>query len=303
MKQDKKRMLFIYNPKAGKGTIKVHLSDIIDLFTQKGYLVTIHATQSSYDAVQTVRDREPGYDLVVCSGGDGTLDEVVTGMVQGEEILPIGYIPAGSTNDFAKSLNIPSDMLAAAKAIPEGNVFQCDVGRFEDDAFVYIAAFGMFTEVSYTTDQQRKNTLGHMAYILEGAKSLSAVKPYHLTIESDAGVTEGDFIYGMVTNSISVGGFKNLTGKDVKLDDGKFELTLVKLPKSLAELNSIISFFVTQKIESENIVQLKTSYVKVKSEDDMKWTLDGEYGGSHKNVLIKNEQKAISMICDIEAEP
>lgn len=298
MKQDKKKMLFIYNPKAGKGKIKVYLSDIIDLFTKNDYIVTVHATQNSYDAVQAVRDREPGYDLVVCSGGDGTLDEVVTGMVQGGEQLPIGYIPAGSTNDFAKSLNIPSDMLAAAKLITEGNVFQCDVGRFDEDAFVYIAAFGMFTEVAYTTDQQMKNTLGHMAYILEGAKSLSAVKPYHLAIVSDDGFVEGDFIYGMITNSVSVGGFKNLTGKDVKLDDGKFELTLVKLPKNIAELNSILSFFVTQKIDSENIVQLKTSFVKVKSEEEIRWTLDGEYGGSHKEVFIKNEQKAITVICN-----
>lgn len=297
MGQDKKKMLFIYNPRAGKGKIKVYLSDIIDLFTKKDYLVTVHATQSSYDAVHTVRDREPGYDLVVCSGGDGTLDEVVTGMVQGEEQLPIGYIPAGSTNDFAKSLNIPSDMLEAAKMITEETIFPCDVGRFDEDAFVYIAAFGMFTEVSYTTDQQIKNTLGHMAYILEGAKSLSAVKPYHLMIETDEGMIEGDFIYGMITNSISVGGFKNLTGKDVKLDDGKFELTLVKLPKNLAELNGILSFFVTQKIDSENIVQLKTTFVSVISDEDIKWTLDGEYGGSHRKVLIRNEQKAISMIC------
>lgn len=293
-----KKILFVYNPKAGKGKIKTHLPEILNIFTQAGGSVTVHPTQERYDAMEVVKKREKGiFDCVVCSGGDGTLDEVVTGMVECEEKIPIGYIPAGSTNDFAKSLEIPNNMLEAAHGIVEGNEFSCDVGRFNEDAFVYIAAFGLFTEVSYETDQQMKNVLGHMAYILEGAKSLSSIKPYQMKVESEEGVFEGEFIYGMITNSISVGGFKNITGKDVELDDGKFEVTLVRCPKSLGDLNNLATALLTQKMDSKELLHFKTSYLKIKSDEEISWTLDGEYGGTYKAVSIENEKRAISMIC------
>ena len=299
MKSKQKKILFVYNPKAGKAKIKTHLSDIIEVFNQARYEIIIYATQKQYDAKEIVTNIEKDtFYYIVCSGGDGTLDEVVTGMLEGKVNLPIGYIPAGSTNDFAKRLEISSNMVDAAREIIKENIFKCDVGKFNEDAFVYIAAFGLFTEVSYNTDQQLKNSLGHMAYILEGIKSLSSIKSYQLQIQSDELCESGEFIYGMISNSVSVGGFKNLTGKDVELNDGMFEVTLVKRPQNILELNEIATAFMTQKLESKHIVRFKTSSLNIKSEEEVQWTLDGEYGGEHKHVCITNLPQAIGVLCN-----
>lgn len=296
-----KRMLFVYNPKAGKAKIRNKLSDIIDVFARSGYSIVVHPTQGQGDAREVVKNREKGaYDLIVCSGGDGTLDEVVAGMMQTQEHLPVGYIPAGSTNDFAKSLGISSYMVAAAETIVKGRVFSCDIGRFNEGLFVYVAAFGMFTEVSYATDQQMKNMLGHMAYLLEGVKSLSTIKSYVMRIESEEEIIEGDFIFGMVTNSISVGGFKNITGKDVELDDGKFEVLLVKRPVTYVELDNTVASLVVPKFDAQCIQYLKTSCLRIYSKEKISWTLDGEFGGEHKEVVIENLQKVLPIIVEGE---
>lgn len=291
-----KKMLFIVNPKAGKARIKNYLLDITDLFVKAGYEVTMHITQSRKDAMNTVKDREEGYDLIVCSGGDGTLDEVVTGMVKSKKALPIGYIPAGSTNDFANSLKLPADMKKAASIVLEGEKFACDIGSFNKDVFVYVAAFGMFTDVSYGTNQEMKNLLGHMAYILEGIKRLTALKSYQMKVTYNDTVLEGDFLYGMVTNSISVGGFKNLTGKNVALNDGQLEVTLIRRPVSVPELNRLIADLLEQNAESEYIYWFKTAKLQIESVEAVPWTLDGEFGGEHKEVQIEDFQKAMEII-------
>ena len=171
-----KKLVFIFNPKAGKGKIKTSLMDIVDIFNKGGYEVIIRATQAPKDAYEQVKKYADKVDLIVCSGGDGTLDEVVTGITEVGSKVPVGYIPAGSTNDFANSLGIPKNMKAAAETVVDGRLFACDIGAFNDDTFVYIAAFGLFTDVSYETKQEYKNVLGHMAYILEGMKRLPSIK-------------------------------------------------------------------------------------------------------------------------------
>lgn len=297
MIRKKKRILFIYNPKAGKSKIRESLVDIIDVFVKNDYEVTAYPTQGTEDAVYAVKERTSGYyDLLVCSGGDGTLDEVVNGMLQCKERIPIGYIPAGSTNDFAHSLGVPSDMVEAAKAIVDGDIFHCDIGHFNDDAFVYIAAFGIFTEVSYATDQHLKNVLGHTAYILEGVKSLTSIESYNIRFESDEMSGEGEFIYGMISNSDSVGGVRGITGKNIELSDGKFEVTLVRKPNNLLDLNSIVMSLLTKKMDSDCILTFKTSRLKIHSDDVISWALDGEYGGSHQDVVIDNLHKELMMI-------
>ena len=203
-----KRMLFIYNPHAGKGKILPKLGEIIDIFVKGGYLVEIYPTQGPRDAVKKASKASKRFDLVVCSGGDGTLDEVVTGMVEGNRQFTIGYIPVGTTNDYATSLKISKDVIEAAEDIILGKPYAYDVGRFNDGVFVYIAAFGIFTEVSYATDQNFKKLLGHLAYLLQGIKSLTEVRSYKMKVTIDDKVYEDEFIYGMVTNSVSVGGFK-----------------------------------------------------------------------------------------------
>lgn len=293
---ENRKMLFIYNPKAGKAKIKSNLLDIIDIFTKAGYEVTAYPTQARGDGQSAVRERKAGYyDIVVCSGGDGTLDEVVSGMMQCESKTVIGYVPAGSTNDFANSLKIPKNMLGAAQVIVEGNTFGCDIGIFNDDFFVYIAAFGVFTDVSYETRQDIKNVLGHMAYILEGARRLSAVRAYKMRVESEELTVEGEFLFGMITNSVSVGGFRRITGKYVQLDDGEFEVTLIKKPSNAMELNLIMAALINRSINTDCMYCFRTSSLRFTSEDEIAWTLDGEFGGKHTTVDIRNEKQALNI--------
>ena len=292
----KGRMLFIFNPRSGKGQIRNKLMDIIDVFVKGGYEVVVHPTQGAKDAEKMAKSMAEEVDLIVCSGGDGTLDEVVTGLMEIGANVPLGYIPAGSTNDFANSLEIPKDMIQAAKTAVLGVPFSCDVGEFNGDYFIYVAAFGIFTDVSYATSQELKNALGHVAYILEGAKRLHTIKSYHMRVEYDGNEIEGDFLLGMITNSTSVGGFKNMTGKDVKLDDGLFEVTLIHKPKNIIELNTIIASLTNLKDETDLIDSFRADSVKFYSEEEIPWTLDGEFGGDHKEVQIKDHCKAVDIM-------
>lgn len=290
-----KKMFFLFNPKAGKAQIKNHLMNIVDVFVKGGYEVEIYPTQGRGDAVRAVQERKKGFDLLVCCGGDGTLDEAVTGMIRSGEILPVGYIPAGSTNDFANSLKLPKNMVQAAKVVVDGVDFACDIGTFNEGVFVYIAAFGLFTDVSYGTGQEMKNVLGHMAYLLEGMKSLSSIKSFYMKFTYGDTVVEGDFIYGMITNSVSVGGFKNITGKSVKLDDGEFEVTLIRRPLSAMELTEIVGALLNRDLDTEALVSFKTSRLEVESQEAVAWTLDGEFGGQHQRVLIENRRQAVNI--------
>lgn len=291
-----KKLLFVFNPCSGKGQIKNKLLSIVDTMVKAHYEVTIYPTQKSSDAMEKIRNEAGNYDLVVCSGGDGTLDEAVTGMMLSETKVPLGYIPTGSTNDFANSLKIPKDITKAAHVAVRGRRFPVDVGYFNEDHFIYVAAFGLFTDVSYQTSQSLKNVLGHAAYILEGAKRLLDIASYPMRVEYNDQVVEDSFIYGMITNSISVGGFKNLTGKHVKLDDGLFEVTLIKAPKNPIELNQIIAALTSRKDNTDLVYSFKTDAVRFYPKDSIPWTLDGEYGGTHKDVEIKNLHQALEIM-------
>lgn len=292
----KKKLLFILNPLSGKGHIKNKLLEIIDIFVKYGYEVTVYSTQKPQDATEVVRECDGKYHLVVCCGGDGTLNETVSGMMEREKKMPVGFIPSGSTNDFAASLKIPSNMGKAAQVAVKGTRFACDIGMFNDRYFVYIAAFGLFTDVSYATSQDLKNRLGHTAYLLEGVKRLHAIKSYHLQISYDGKFIDDKFIYGMVTNSMSAGGFKNITGKNVMLDDGLFEVTLIRMPKTPLELNEIIRSLTNLIDDTELIYTFKTDSMNIKCAEEIPWTLDGEYGGSHVDIVIKNEKQAVEVM-------
>lgn len=291
-----KKMLFIYNPNAGTAMLKPRLADVIDIFVKGGYEVTAYPTQRYHDALAKMLSYTEDYDLVVCGGGDGTLDEVVTGMARREKKVPIGYIPAGTTNDFASSLHISKDMLEAADTAVNGCPFACDVGAFNDDYFVYIAAFGIFTDVSYETKQSMKNVLGHLAYVLEGTKRIFNVPSYHIKVTHDGEVIEDDFIFGMVTNSRSVGGFREIIGKNVAFDDGVFEVTLIKTPKNPIELNEIVASLVIKQINSKHVYSFRSKELKFESIEEIPWTLDGEFGGVHDEVLVKNMKQELQIM-------
>lgn len=290
-----KKLVFIFNPKAGKGKIKTSLMDIVDIFNKGGYEVIIRATQAPRDAYEQVKLYADKVDLIVCSGGDGTLDEVVTGITEIGSKVPVGYIPAGSTNDFANSLFMPKSMTEAASMIMTEQLYHCDIGRFNNQSFTYIAAFGLFTDVAYQTDQDLKNILGHVAYLLEGVKRLFDIKSYHMKIESEELTVENDFIFGMVTNSRSVGGFKNLTGKNVDMNDGLFEVTMITRPKNPLELQEIMTAMLTAEDNTDLIHSFKSSRLTITSEEAVPWTLDGEFGGSHTQVDIENCHEALNL--------
>ena len=291
------KLLFIFNPHSGKGQIKNNLVDIVDIMVKAGYDVTIYTTQARADATRKVMEEAANFDRIVCSGGDGTLDEVVTGLIKSDMNTPIGYIPAGSTNDFANSLGIPKEMVKAAEVAVGKNPFPCDIGDFNSDTFVYVAAFGLFTEVSYKTSQQLKNIFGHVAYIMEGAKHLHDILSYNMQVEYEEHVFQDEFIYGMVTNSVSVGGFKGMTGTDVKLDDGVFEVTLIKKPHNPIELNEILACLTNMIDDSDLIYSFKTNEVRITAREQIAWTLDGEFGGEHKEVIIRNLNKRVTIFC------
>lgn len=300
-----KKMLFVYNPNAGKGLLKSKLSDVLDIFVKSGYdEIMAYPTQSYKDAYRKIVNMEDDIELVVCSGGDGTLDEVVTGMMKRSKSrrVPIGYIPTGTTNDFATSLGIPKVILEAADACVYGEPFACDVGTFNHDIFVYVAAFGLFTDVSYQTDQKLKNALGQVAYVLEGVKRLSNIPSYRIKITNGDDVIEDEFMIGMITNARSVGGVKDIMGKSVDFADGEFEVTLIRKPKTIAELNDIITSIVLGKVDSKYVSFFKTSQIVFESKEEIPWTLDGEFGGLHEKVEITNKKQAIRVMIQPEDE-
>lgn len=295
-----KKLLFIFNSHSGKGKIKNNLVEIIDIFVKAGYETTVYTTQSQGDAVNKAYEEAANYDRIVCSGGDGTLDEVVTGVMKSGIKVPVGYIPAGSTNDFGNSLGIDKDMIHAADIAANGYRFPCDIGKFNEDYFVYVAAFGIFTEVSYATDQGLKNMLGHTAYILEGAKQLWDIPSYRMQVEYDGNVLYDEFIYGMITNSMSVGGFKGIIPGNISLNDGKFEVTLIRMPKNPIELNDILAFLTGMSKDSTMVYSFQTDHIKLTSNDVVPWTLDGEFGGNHQVVRLNDCQQALDIIVESE---
>ncbi len=294
----KQRLLFIFNLRSGKGKIRENLAEIVDIMVKAGWEVTVYTTQCQGDAVEKARREADEYDRIVCSGGDGTLDEVVTGMMQARSRVPVGYIPAGSTNDFGNSLGIEKDMRKAAQIAATGRLFPCDIGRFNDDFFVYVAAFGIFTEVSYQTSQEMKNVLGHAAYILEGARQLWDIPSVRMQVEYDGNVLYDEFIYGMVTNSNSVGGFDGLISGDVILNDGVFEVTLIKTPRNPMELSEVLACLTNIRQESDMLYTFQTSSIKFTSSESVSWTLDGEYGGDHQTVSIEDCPRALEILVE-----
>ena len=298
-----KKVLFIFNPVSGRSQIRTDLVDILEIFSQQDYVVTCYPTRCRGDARNIVRTRTEDYMYVVCAGGDGTLDEVVAGMMEHPDkpFVPIGYIPAGTTNDFASSLGIPSDMKAAARVIAGGKAIECDLGLFNNNSyFTYVAAFGIFTETSYQTPQDLKNQLGHAAYILQGMMDLGKARTYRFHAESDEFSVTDDFVFGMITNSNSVGGFPDITGSNVDMGDGLFEVTLIKMPNNILDLNDIVQYVGHMTDSSDFVYRFKTSRLVLESEEPVKWTRDGEYGGTFRRVEITNLHRAMKIIAPKE---
>ena len=293
------QLLFIYNPTSGTGQVKAALAPVLDVFAKAGWLTTAYPTQCRGDAARVVRELGPRFDRVVCAGGDGTLSEAAAGLLELDCPPPLGYIPFGSTNDCATTLKLPrKPREAALVAAGTGLTLPMDVGRLNGKPFIYVAAFGAFTKVAYDTPQELKNTFGHLAYIFAGIASLPTIAPYHMQVEYDGNILEDDFYFGMVSNSQSIGGLRPPSANWVVLDDGLFEVTLVKKPLSLADLTDGLQALInlSQNDRSGALVQFQARSLTFASDQSIPWTVDGEFGGSRPVNRVENRQKALKII-------
>ena len=291
-----KKMLFIMNPFAGVKRANRHLADILLTFTQAGYEVITHMTLGRGDATAVAREKGKDVDLVVCCGGDGTLNETITGLLSAGADTPIGYIPAGSTNDFASSLKLPTNILKAAQTIVEGEPVSYDVGRFGGRYFSYVASFGAFTRSSYATPQNVKNALGHTAYVLSGITELSQIRKEHIKMIIDGEEVEDDFLFGAICNSTSVGGILTLDPEVVDLQDNKLEILLVRAPKNLAEIHECIVALNTQKYNCAMLTFRSATHIRIFADPDMPWTLDGEREEGHSEVVVTPQHLAYRLM-------
>lgn len=284
------------NPCAGTKKANKYLTDILVLFGKNGYNNTVYMTEAAGDAKKFVKENGKYFDLIVAIGGDGTFNEVVAGVLKSGADIEIGYIPAGSTNDFANSLKLSKNILKAASDIMDGKAVEIDMGSFNGRIFSYVASFGAFAEVSYKTPQNVKNTLGHLAYAFEGIKDIANLKSKHLRFVADGVVIEDDFLFGAICNSTSVGGVISLDPKMVDLSDGMFELLLIRLPKDLFELNEIIIALSSKKYKTKMITFISAKNISVETEEDINWTLDGEYAYGEEIIKVENLNKAVRII-------
>ena len=298
-----KKLLYIYNPAAGRRTAKASLSDVVEVFSRQGYEITVHPTQGRGDATRTVLEDGGGFDRVVCCGGDGTLNETVQGLLAlpADKRPVLGYIPAGTTNDFSRTLELPRTLPELAEAAGAGTPRPIDVGEAEGRPFTYVAAFGLFTDVSYSTPQANKNLLGHFAYLLEGMGRLASIPSYHMKVSTPEGKeVEGDFIYGMVGNTVSVGGLVNLPRDKVLLDDGRFEVILIRQPKTAKDWQSILTALTTLELSKDGegaVVGFSAEEVTFACDAPVAWTVDGEFGGEQQITTVKNLPRALTIAC------
>ena len=288
--------VIIMNPCAGTKKANKYLTDIVCIFSQHGYFSRVFMTSGRGDGTALAKKYGKEADLVVAIGGDGTLNEVIEGLIEANSDVPVGYIPAGSTNDFATTLKLRKNILKAAEDIMEGTPRTLDLGRFNNKYFTYVASFGAFTRISYSTPQNIKNTFGHLAYILEGIKDIPSIHHEHMRIETDDAVFEDDYLFGAVSNSTTLGGILTIDPDTVDLNDGLLELVLIRRPKNVFEMNQLILSLNGQIYNCEMINLVSTKNIKIYCDTHPDWTLDGEFEQGVKEIEIKNIPNAFKII-------
>lgn len=288
-----KKLLLIFNEKSGRAQVKEKLYSIVDFYRIQGFIVTLLAIEQIGYLPDLLQEEK--FDIIVCAGGDGTLNGVISSCMTVKDRVPIGYLPMGSTNDFARTLGYTDDFEEALQRSCGSSVRLVDIGKFNDRYFVYVAAFGSLTEVSYSTSQSVKNVLGHFAYLLSGIQKITDIKSYQMEIQANEQLIKGEFCMGFIMNSLSIGGFKNPLSDLVELDDGVFEVFLIKMPHGVIEMQQIIADLLSQNIQGSMFQYFQTKHLKIQSQQ-IKWTLDGEYGGSYSDVEIVNCERAMKMV-------
>lgn len=291
-----KKLMLIVNPNAGKKKIRAQLCDLIDRLSQNGYISTVFITDPVHGAEEIVDKYSDDFDVIVCSGGDGTLNQVISRLIRKEKRPPIGYIPAGTANDVARSLDLSSDIMKAADDIVTAVPTPFDVGAFGTSNFIYIASFGAFTEASYSAPQATKNALGHLAYVIEGLKSVQNIKSYHIKIETEDAVYEDDYIFGAMINSFSFAGMFKFNKNYVSFDDGEFEVMLIKTPRTLTQLQNAVVSLLSQKYDDQSLTVFHASKIKVTCSEPIPWTTDGEFGDVYKTVSLSVHKQAVQLL-------
>lgn len=292
-----KKMMLIINPVSGRRTSLRFLPDIIRIFYENRYAVTVFSTGKAGDATEYAKIYANEFDIIVCIGGDGTLNETITGIVESGCDIPLGYIPSGSTNDFASCHGISSDMLTAALNIATGKPKSVDLGKIGNHYFTYVAAFGAFSWLSYTTPQNLKNRLGHSAYLLDAVKDLPKIKSHHLKFDVGDFVCEGDYIFGAVCNSTSVAGTISLPDDIVDTGDGRFEVLLVHEPQTIIDFQNIVHGVLTQDYSSPFLDFFQASSLKIEAPSELEWSLDGERGEGSAEISVANCRHKLTLIC------
>lgn len=295
-----KKALLLFNPHAGKGRFSTALPQVVDIITKAGFLVTTYPTQSKGDAKDKITQWGNQFDRIIVAGGDGMFHEALNGFMMLENRPDLGFIPSGTANDFANSHGIPMQIVKAAEIAAGENRGSTDIGRFNDQYFSYVAAFGAITDIPYTTNQNAKNTFGFLAYV---ANALKYIDPKvlmdscrHMDIETDDGTLTGDFLVCCVSNSKTIGSLKQLVPKNVVLDDGLMEGLFIRKPDNLAELSNAIDLLISGNMNAENIISMKSTHYSFRTETPTHWTLDGEDGGIHTNVDIDDRECALTML-------
>ncbi|MBQ7095896.1 MAG: diacylglycerol kinase family lipid kinase [Clostridia bacterium] len=291
-----KKALVVINPYAGMKKSKKNLFEIVDRLSKAGFSITTQTTTAPKDGTRMIRELGAEQDLIICCGGDGTLNEVINGVTEAGISCPIGYVPAGTTNDFARTLKLPKRADRCMDWILNGYPHDCDIGSFNGRNFTYIASLGAFTKVSYSTPQKLKNILGHTAYLLEGVKEVTSLSPFRAEIAVNGQTYEGDFLFGSISNSTSIGGLFRLNGLEVRLDDGEFELFFIRNPKSPIDLNRTVQAMVKGRYDPAYIIFTHCQEVSIRTEKPMQWTLDGESGGLQTEVQIKVQPDTIKLL-------
>ncbi|HIQ58009.1 MAG TPA: diacylglycerol kinase family lipid kinase [Candidatus Merdivicinus intestinavium] len=289
-------MLLTANIHAGKGTVGNRLPGVIDYYVSQGWDVTVHTTQGRSELVDYLTENACGYEMLVSSGGDGTLNETINGLMACSAPPILSYLPAGTVNDFASSLKIPKDMAEAARLLENGVPRRVDLGLFGEQYFSYVAAFGAFTDVAYQTPQAAKQVWGRLAYLVEGVKRLPSLRSYHMKLSADGFELEDDFLYGMVSNSTSVGGFRFHEQLGVSMDDGVLELALVRFPKNLSEQQAVINALLKQEAVPGLVYLRRVSHLHIVSEVPVPWTLDGEFGGEVQELDVRCCPQALEIL-------
>ncbi|MCQ2471025.1 MAG: diacylglycerol kinase family lipid kinase [Clostridia bacterium] len=286
-----KKVLIIFNPRAGKNSSRKTQDDIIRTFKDYGFFVTEKVTTCVGDATEIVKHNVDSHDLVVCCGGDGTFNEAVNGMVSAETTVPLMYLPMGTTNDLANTIGVTKDLKSQIELYLKGSIHSYDIGKFNDRHFTYVASFGVGADASYNTSQKWKNRLGYLAYLLNGfvfglPHQIKNLKPHHMIVETDEGIIDDNFYFGAVSNSNEVGGIFKFNKKEIKLNDGVFEVIFVKKVRGVLDAFRLLKKIKDENYDGSQIINFKTTWAKITSDEELPWTLDGEFGGAHNNVEI-----------------